>query len=141
MERLCQSSFRLNLRNRDSLRDSINPAASSTKQRFNIDVSVIETRNSSEKYVDLPCARDVCKKERKKGGVEWGGKICWHGSNLLFHCRRIFGLRRFERGTRYWNERLERNKGVPTFVVDRITPITPIFVPFLSMIVLFLYRP
>lgn len=141
MERSCQSPFRLNLRNRDSFWRFDQSSRFFDETTFNIDVSVIETRNSSEKYVDLPCARDVCKKERKKGGVEWGGKICWHGSNLLFHCRRIFGLRRFERGTRYWNERLERNKGVPTFVVDRITPITPIFVPFLSMIVLFLYRP
>lgn len=115
MERLCQSPFRLNLRNRDSFRRFDQSCRFFDETTFNIDVSVIETRNSSEKYVDLPCARDVCKKERKKGGVEWGGKICWHGSNLLFHCRRIFGLRRFERGTRYWNERLERKTEIKVY--------------------------
>lgn len=115
MERLCQSPFRLNLRNRDSFWRFDQSSRFFDETTFNIDVSVIETRNSSEKYVDLPCARDVCKKERKKGGVEWGGKICWHGSNLLFHCRRIFGLRRFERGTRYWNERLERKTEIKVY--------------------------
>lgn len=115
MERLCQSPFRLNLRNRDSFWRFDQSCRFFDETTFNIDVSVIETRNSSEKYVDLPCARDVCKKERKKGGVEWGGKICWHGSNLLFHCRRIFGLRRFERGTRYWNERLERKTEIKVY--------------------------
>lgn len=115
MERSCQSPFRLNLRNRDSFWRFDQSCRFFDETTFNIDVSVIETRNSSEKYVDLSCARDVCKKERKKGGVEWGGKICWHGSNLLFHCRRIFGLRRFERGTRYWNERLERKTEIKVY--------------------------
>lgn len=66
MERLCQSPFRLNLRNRDSFRRFDQSCRFFDETTFNIDVSVIETRNSSEKYVDLPCARDVCKKERKK---------------------------------------------------------------------------
>lgn len=111
MERLCQSSFRLNLRNRDSLRDSINPAASSTKQRFNIDVSVIETRNSSEKYVRmlifLVHVTFVRKKERKE---EWNGEEKYVGTDRIYYSIVVVFLdyedlnEEHDIGTRDWKE-------------------------------------
>lgn len=86
MERLCQSPFRLNLRNRDSFRRFDQSCRFFDETTFNIDVSVIETRNSSEKYVRmlifLVHVTFVRKKERKE---EWNGEEKYVGTDRIYY--------------------------------------------------------
>lgn len=109
MERLCQSPFRLNLRNRDSFWRFDQSCRFFDETTFNIDVSkrVILVRNMLIFLVHVTFVR---KKERKE---EWNGEEKYVGTDRIYYSIVVVFLdyedlnEEHDIGTRNWKERLK----------------------------------